>query len=612
MKILDRINSSNDVKALAEGELPELCSELREKIIGDVSRTGGHLASNLGVVELTVAIHRVYDTSRDRLVFDVGHQCYVHKLLTGRRDEFETLRTHGGVSGFPKPYESPDDAFIAGHASNSVSVALGMARARTLTHGDYDVIAVIGDGALTGGLAYEGLANAGSSREPLVIVLNDNGMSISRNVGGTANLLSKARVRPEYIEFKRAYRETIGLIKPLYDFNHRVKESVKRRILPSNMFDDLGLYYLGPIDGHDLHQLETAIAWARDMRMPVLVHVITVKGKGCEYAENDPSKYHGVGRFDPDTGRLAPCGRSFSDIFGEELCSLADRDERIVAITAAMCGGTGLVQFSQKHPKRFFDVGIAEGSAVSMAAGMAKQGLVPVFAVYSSFLQRGYDMLIHDVSLQNLHVVFGVDRAGLVGSDGETHHGVFDLAYLSSVPGMTVLCPADFSELRTMLREAVYDIGGPVAVRYPRGCEGSEKPFSPEGPAVLTIVSYGPMVNQAYRAARELEAKGLETEVVKIGRVCPLDCGEVLRSIKRTGRLIVCEDVCASGCVGEQLLAAAGREGIELKDSRLLNVGEGVVPQGTVEELMADCRVDSGAIVEAAGEMMRKNEKSKT
>ncbi len=604
MKIIDKINSSADVKSLSENELEELSGELREKIINDVSVTGGHLASNLGVVELTVALHRVYDTSKDRLVFDVGHQCYAHKILTGRRDSFPTLRTHGGVSGFPKPYESDDDAFIAGHASNSVSVALGMARARTIMHEDYDVVAVIGDGALTGGLAYEGLANVGGSREPMVVILNDNGMSISRNVGGTAKLLSKARVRPEYLEFKRAYRSTVGLIKPLYEFNHRLKESIKGKILPSTMFDDLGLYYLGPIDGHDIHQLETSIAWARDMRVPVLLHVITTKGKGCEYAERNPSKYHGVGSYDPVSGRLKDGGRCFSDVFGEELSAIADKDERVVAMTAAMCGGTGLTAFATKHPRRFFDVGIAEGHAVSMASGMAKQGLVPVFAVYSSFLQRGYDMLIHDVSLQKLHVVFGVDRAGLVGSDGETHHGVFDVAYLSSVPGMTVLCPADFEELRLMLRTAVNDISGPVAVRYPRGGECGVEPYSAKGKPDITIAAYGTMIWQAHKAARALSERGVEAEVVKLDAICPLDCGAVLPSLIKTGRLIVCEDVCAAGCVGERILAAAAQTGICLESARLLNLGGGIVPQGSVAELMSDCGVDDAAITAAALEMM--------
>ena len=616
MKILDKIHCSNDVKLLPERKLPKLCDELRETIIDGVSKTGGHLASNLGAVELTVALHRVYDTSTDRLVFDVGHQCYAHKILTGRGDRFDTLRQHGGLSGFPKPYESDDDAFIAGHASNSVAVALGMARARTLKKEKYNVAAIIGDGSMTGGLAYEGLANVGVSGEPIVIILNDNGMSISTNVGGTAKLLSKARVRPEYLEFKRAYRGTVGLIKPLYNFNHELKEKIKKLILPGNMFDDLGLYYLGPIDGHDVRQLETAIAWARDMQVPVLVHVITKKGKGCHYAEEDPASYHGVGPFDPVTGYLYGGGESFSGVMGDELCSIAENDESIVAITAAMCDGTGLTDFAKKYPKRFFDVGIAEGSAVAMAAGMAKQGLVPVFAVYSSFLQRGYDMLIHDVALQNLHIVFCVDRAGLVGSDGETHHGVFDVSYLSSVPGMTILCPSDYRELRNMLSEAIYKYSGPVAVRYPRG--GVEHAVSPvfarktRGRAKITIAAYGTMLWQAAKAAMELDAMGICAEIIKIDRICPLDCGGVLGSVLGTGRLLVPEEVCAAGCVGEKLISACAQAGISIKSSKLLNLGGGIVPHGSAEELMHDCGIDDAAIVEAAVEMIGADEKSST
>jgi 1-deoxy-D-xylulose-5-phosphate synthase len=607
LKILDKIHNSNDIKKLTEDELEPLCGELREEIIEGVSVTGGHLASNLGAVELTVALHRVYDTSRDRIVFDVGHQCYAHKIITGRRSEFGTLRQYGGISGFPKPHESSDDAFIAGHASNSVAVALGMARARTLRNEDYDVAAIIGDGAMTGGLAYEGLANVGGSREPIVIILNDNGMSINSNVGGMSELLSKARVRPEYLEFKRAYRETIGLVKPLYDFNHKVKESIKKRILPGNMFDDLGLYYLGPIDGHDVRQLETAIAWARDMRIPVLLHVITVKGKGCSYAENDPSKYHGVGAFDAKTGILKPSGVCFSQVMGEELCSLAENDRNIVAITAAMSGGTGLSDFALKYPYRFFDAGIAEGSAVSMASGMAKQGIIPVFAVYSSFLQRGYDMLIHDAALQNLHIVLCVDRAGIVGSDGETHHGVFDVGYLSTVPGMTILCPSDFDELRKMLRKAVYDIRGPVAVRYPRGGEPPKLDAASHGAAEkaqVTIAAYGTMIYQARLAAQLLKVDGIDADVIKLDCVCPLDPAPVLSSVMKTGRLITAEEVCSAGCVGEKLLAAAASEGILLKSARLINLGNGILPQGTTAELMKDSGIDAAAIAGAAMEML--------
>ena len=438
LNILNKVNSSNDVKSLSAAELPELCEELREFIIQNVSKTGGHLASNLGAIELTVALHRVYDSSVDRIVFDVGHQSYAHKIITGRRDEFPTLRSYGGISGFPKPHEAKDDAFIAGHASTSVSVALGMARARTLKNENYNVVAVIGDGALTGGLAYEGLTNLGGSNEPMVVILNDNGMSINGNVGGMAKLLSRERIKPGYINFKRWYRSTVGNVPQLYNANHKLKEALKKTILPSNIFDAMGVYYLGPVDGHDVEQLETVIRWAKEMAAPVLVHVISKKGKGCQFAEEHPEKYHGVGAFDPVTGAIPESGPGFSSVFGDKLVRIAENNKNVVAITAAMASGTGLDKFAVKYPERFFDVGIAEQHAVSMAAGMAKQGLVPVVAVYSSFLQRSYDMLIHDIALQRLHAVFCVDRAGLVGSDGETHHGSFDLSFLSSVPYMQI------------------------------------------------------------------------------------------------------------------------------------------------------------------------------
>ena len=426
--ILETIHSPEDVKKLDKHQLPELCAEIREFLVQSVSRTGGHLASNLGAVELTVAIHRVFDTEKDRLVFDVGHQCYVHKALTGRQELFSTLRQFGGLSGFPKPRESVHDAFIAGHASNSVSVALGMARARTLTGGDYRVLALIGDGALTGGLAYEGLNNAGASGEPLIVILNDNGMSINPNVGAVPRHLGRLRSKPAYYHFKKWYRGLFGkhpAQNPVYRFNHQVKSFLKKSLWPrSTMFEDMGFTYLGPIDGHDLPRLCDMLQWAKELNGPVLVHVYTVKGKGYPFAEANPGKFHGISPFDPETGLLKkPGGESFSSVFGKTLCDCAAQNSRVCAITAAMADGTGLTPFAKEFPKRFFDVAIAEGHGVAMAAGLAKQGMIPVFAVYSTFLQRGYDQLIHDISLQNLHVVLGVDRAGLVGSDGETHHG---------------------------------------------------------------------------------------------------------------------------------------------------------------------------------------------
>lgn len=606
MSILETIQSSEDVKKLPESSLEPLCEEIRRFLIESVSRTGGHLASNLGAVELSVALHRVYDTETDRLIFDVGHQSYVHKMLTGRRDAFSTLRQYGGISGFPKPCEAEDDAFVAGHASNSVSVALGMAKARTLLEKDYSVVAVLGDGALTGGLAYEGLTAAAASGEPLVIVLNDNKMSIDPNVGGMASLLQKMRVRPGYFEFKKTYRELLSNAPGVYRFNHSVKEWVKSRILPDNMLSAIGLEYMGPVDGHDVRQLECVLRWAKEMRKPVLVHVLTRKGKGCSYAEKHPELYHGVGPFDPASGEIKQSGPSFSEAFGESLCEFAERDRRITAITAAMASGTGLDQFAQKFPKRFVDVGIAEGHATSFAAGMAKQGALPVFAVYSSFLQRGYDMLIHDVSLQKLHVVFGIDRAGIVGSDGETHHGIFDLAYLGTVPGMQILCPASFAELHDQLEKAIFEMHGPVALRYPRGGEGeyhgscTEKEQLLRAGSDLTIVCCGTMTNEALAAARALEARGISAEIVKINTINGEDWDLSLSSLAKTHRLLASEEVCAAGCLGSRLLTQACARGITLRGVRLLNLGKGLISHGDRARLMQDAGIDAASMVRAA------------
>ena len=608
---MEKINSSADIKKLDREQLPQLCDELRKFEIENIAKTGGHLSPNLGTVELTVAIHRVYDTEKDRLVFDVGHQSYTHKIITGRRDRFDTLRQYGGLSGFPKPSESNDDAFIAGHASNSVSVALGMARARTLTGGEYDVVSVIGDGALTGGLSHEGLADAAASGEPMVIILNDNNMSISENVGGMAQILQNMRIKPAYISFKQWLRGLSENIPGLYKVFHNIKEWLKSRLLPGNVFSEMGLYYLGPVDGHDLDKLETAIRLARDVRKTVVLHVLTKKGKGCSYAESHPDKYHGIGRFDPETGELAPAAVSFSDKAGEYLCQYAENDPRIVAITAAMAGGTGTECFASKFPERFFDVGIAEGHGVTMAAGMAKQGLVPVFAVYSSFLQRGFDMLIHDVSLLGLHTVFCVDRAGLVGNDGETHQGVFDVCYLSAVPGMTILCPASFQELHDMLGYAIHEATGPAAVRYPRGGEGRYTDSLMQAENVIregtdvTIVCYGTMINEVLNAADMLQSRGISAEIIKLGMIAPNSFEQCISSVRKTGRLLVAEEVCSVGCVGSALLAAISVAGVELKAAELLNLGNGIVRHGTVDELRRETGIDAAAIAAAGCEMCR-------
>ena len=608
--ILERIQSPADVKKLSENEITILCEEMRTFLVNSVAETGGHLASNLGAVELTVAIHRVFDTAKDRLVFDVGHQCYPHKILTGRREQFSTLRQFQGLSGFPKPYESVHDAFIAGHASNSVSVALGMARARTMQRKDHHVLALIGDGALSGGLAYEGLNNAGESGEPLIVILNDNGMSINPNVGALSTYLAGFRSKPGYHRFKKWYRGLFGarpMEKGLYRFNHRLKTAMKKSIWPaSTLFEDMGFTYLGPVDGHDVAHLCTALELARDMRRPVVVHVKTVKGKGYALAEQDPGKFHGVSPFDVATGKTKKSeSESFSSVFGSALAECAAEDARVCAITAAMESGTGLSAFAKAFPGRCFDVGIAEGHAISMAAGLAQQGMVPVVAMYSTFLQRSYDMLIHDIALQKLHVVLAVDRAGLVGADGETHHGCFDALFLSEVPGFTVLAPANFAELRAMLRWAVTECDGPVAVRYPRGGESVVKENTfPDTMACLregetvTLLAYGTMVDQVLAAADILEKQGIGAKVLKLNRIAPLDGASLRPWLEGTRLLLVAEDCFDAGCVGQRIAAILTEEGIAPERLILKNLGETFAPAGTVPQLLRSCELDGAAIAE--------------
>ena len=599
---------------LSDSEAAELCRRLRVRLIDTVSRTGGHLASSLGAVELIVAIHRVFDTGRDRLVFDVGHQCYAHKILTGRNAAMETLRTFGGIAGFPKPVESPSDAFIAGHASNSVSVALGMARARTLQNENYQVLTLIGDGALTGGLAYEGLSDAGDSGEPLIVILNDNGMSITRSVGGVAEHLARQRLKPQYLHFKKGYRKVMSVL-PLgghiYNVTHKVKTAIKETLLPCSLFEDMGFTYLGPVDGHDVKRLTQLLSYARELKGPVLLHVRTVKGKGYTPAERNPDLFHGVGRFCVETGEpVHPTAPNFSAVFGQALCELAEKDPKICAITAAMQGGTGLNGFAQRFPERFFDVGIAEGHAAAMAAGMAKQGMTPVFAVYSTFLQRSYDMLLHDVALQGLHVVLAVDRAGLVGEDGETHHGLFDPAFLDTIPGMTVLCPASFAELRDMLEYAVYEVKGPVAIRYPRGGEGAYQDGAPRRPAVLlregtdlTLAGCGTLVNELLDCADRLAADGIRAEVVKLNTITPLPLELVARSVKKTGRLLVAEEGAEMGGIGQRIAAGLLAAGIPVQGLALASTGRGFVTHGTILQLRRLCGLDGESLYHRAREV---------
>jgi len=602
LNIIDRINDPGDVKALPGDELDALCAQLRNYLIKNIGLTGGHLASNLGVVELTVALHRVFDTSVDRLVFDVGHQSYVHKLLTGRKEDFAHLRSYGGISGFPKPSESIHDAFTAGHASSAISIALGMARARDILKEDYNVIAMVGDGALTGGLAYEGLNDAGQSETPLIVILNDNGMSITKNVGGLSRYLARIRVKPSYFKFKKAARAVSSKVpggEHIYNFFSGIKNRVKSSFLACRLFEDMGFYYIGPVDGSDIPQLEYVLRVARDMKRPVLVHVLTRKGKGHKPSELEPEKYHGISGLDSLTGKaLGGSSQNFSSVFGKTLLEFAEKDERICAISASMIPGVGLEDFALRYPERCFDVGIAEEHAVSMAGGMAKQGLIPVFAVYSTFLQRSYDEIMQDAALQGLHVVFCVDRAGLVGEDGETHHGMFDIGMLTQIPGMTVYEPANYAELKSMLHKAVYECSGPVAVRYPRGLEGDYKldtspaEFETFGSGEeVTLVTFGRMFN-ACMSAREMLGSE-RVKVIKLNRVWPVDYDELFKLAGRN--ILVVQECSHEGSIGQAIAAAAAQRDSAIK-VLTADLGNGFITHGSVNELLKRSGLDAEGI----------------
>ena len=617
MGVLDKVGCSADVKKLDEASLPALCEELRAEILAAVSRNGGHLASNLGAVELTVALHRVYDTATDRVVFDVGHQCYAHKLLTGRREQFSTLRQKGGIAGFPRPGEARDDACVCGHASVSISEALGMARARTLLGEAYGVAAVIGDGALTGGTAYEGLADCGGSGEALVVVLNDNAMSIAPNVGGMARLLAKARLRPGYLRFKRFYRRTVGRHEKLYGVLHRCKERIKDLFLPDNMFEDMGFYYLGPVDGHDLRALTRSLEYARELQKPVLLHVRTVKGRGYAPAEADPEAFHSVGPFDPASGEAGAGEGGFSEAFGDALLDAAEQDARIVAVTAAMADGTGLAPFAKRFPDRFFDVGIAEGHAVALCAGMARDGaLIPVFAVYSSFLQRSFDMLLQDVAITGEHVVLGVDRAGITGADGATHQGAFDVGYLRMVPGMKLWAPASYAETRSMLYQAL-GAEGPAALRYPRGGEGVFRDDTSDRRAAIlragddvTVVTYGILVNEALGAAELLAGRGVSPEIVKLNRLDAPDFDLIAASVEKTGAFFMAEDCARQGCLGTEILAELRRRNVPVTRQAAANLGDGVVEHGSVGLLRSALGLDAEGMARAVEGLVHEKTKA--
>lgn len=599
--MLEKIQKPNDIKKIPADQLPALAEEIREFIIESLSKTGGHLASNLGVVELTIAMHRVFDLPKDKLIWDVGHQSYTHKILTGRKDGFETLRREGGISGFPKRSESDCDVFDTGHSSTSISAGVGYVRARELKKENYSVVSIIGDGALTGGMAYEALNNAASLKSNFIIVLNDNEMSITENVGGMSSYLSGLRTASAYTDFKmdvtKALNRIPGIGPGMVDAMRKTKSSIKQIIIPGMLFEDMGLTYLGPVDGHNIPQLIKTFQEAKRFEGPILVHVLTQKGRGYEPAMRHPARFHGAGPFDVKTG--LPVGKSnptYTDVFSTVMRKMGDRRKDVAAVTAAMMTGVGLKRFFNMFPDRCFDVGIAEEHAVTFAAALSLGGITPVVAIYSSFLQRAYDQIMHDVCMQNLHVVFAIDRAGLVGYDGETHHGIFDLSYLGSMPNMTILAPKNLWELSDMIKFAV-DYDGPIAVRYPRGeaytglkefrapiCLGKSEVIH-EGSRVALLV-VGSMVKMAEEVQKQLkERMDMDAALVNARFVKPID-EELLRSFADTYELVVTlEENVKDGGFGERVLAFAEEEDLPF-GVEIIALPDRFIPHGSVSYQM--------------------------
>ena len=615
--ILDRIHTENDIKKIPESEWPRLAEEIREYILEHVSANGGHLAPNLGVVELTMALHLFMDFPKDKLIFDVGHQCYTHKILTGRKDEFDTLRQYQGLSGFPKRAESPCDSFDSGHSSNSISAGLGFAAARCLNKSDEKIVCVIGDGAMTGGVAYEALNNVSLVNGNFIICLNDNQMSISENVGGFSSQLSRLRTGKLYTSLKDSVTDSLekipGVGDPLVRAIRRTKNSLKQLMVPGMFFEEMGIKYLGPIDGHNIKEVLKVLRYAARIDGPVLVHVVTKKGKGYEFAEKHPEKYHGTGPFELATGETKKGNPSYTDVFSKTMLRLGEKNENLVAITAAMADGTGLKKFKINYPERFFDVGIAEGHAVSFATGLALSGKIPVFAVYSSFLQRGFDEIAQDVCMQNQHVIFAVDRAGLVGNDGPTHHGVFDITYMQGLPNMVLMAPKNGHELTEMMKFAV-DYNGPIAIRYPRGeaYQGLKDVKNPielgkaevvkEGERVV-LVAYGSMVKNAYEAALLLEEQGINVGVVNLRFAKPLDyC--MLRSLaEKYDTLITLEDHAVYSGVGAMISDFLEKENYPDLTVENWGIPDRFIEQGPTNVLHKDCGIDIDSIVSKVKEI---------
>lgn len=614
--MLEKIQQPNDIKKIPEEQLPEVAAEIREFLVETMSKLGGHLASNLGVVELTVALHRVFDLPKDKIIWDVGHQSYTHKILTGRKDAFESLRQEGGLSGFPKRSESSCDVFDTGHSSTSISAGVGYVKARDLKKQDYSVISVIGDGALTGGMAYEALNNAAELKTNFIIVLNDNEMSISKNVGGISTYLSGIRTAASYTELKMGVTralEKIPKIGPgMVDAVRKTKSSIKQIVIPGMLFENMGITYLGPVDGHDIHQMMRVFQEAKRFEGPILVHVLTRKGQGYEPALRHPSRFHGAGPFEIETGLpLSRSNPTYTDIFSTVMRKMGDREPDVVAVTAAMPTGVGLKRFSNMFPDRCFDVGIAEEHAVTFAAGLALGGMIPVVAIYSSFLQRAYDQMMHDVCMQELHVVFAIDRAGLVGSDGETHHGVFDLSYLNSMPNMTVMAPKNLWELSDMMKFAVH-FNGPIALRYPRGeaYTGLQEHRAPirygkaevlEQGEKIALLAVGNMVKTAVQVRELLQEQGYQVTLVNMRFVKPFDMALVRELSGSHELLVTMEENVRNGGFGEQVASFVMEEGLPAR-VQIIALPNRFVHQGSVSSQMKETGIDADSV---AGKILK-------
>lgn len=621
-KITD-YNFPEDLKTMTMDELDLLTYQIREFLIDELSHTGGHIASNLGAVEIAVALHRHCDAPKDKIIWDVGHQSYVHKILTGRAKDFHTLRQFGGLSGFPKRKESQYDSYDTGHSSTSISLAAGFAKARDLKGEDYRVISVIGDGALTGGLAYEGLNNLGDLKSKAIIILNDNGMSISDNIGGLSTHLGKIRLSSGYSNFKKKFSKTLkgvpGLGEPTYEMLSRIRDSIKYSLVEGVLFEQLGMTYIGPIDGHNIHDIIEALELADCSQRSVVLHMVTKKGKGYRNAENNPSRFHGIGAFDKNTG--LPLKKSstpsYSAVFGKAMIEEAKKDDRIVAISAAMLEGTGLAEFAKTFPKRTFDVGIAESHAVTFAGGLACSGLKPVVAIYSTFIQRAYDNVVLDVCMQNLPVVFAIDRAGVVGQDGETHHGLFDISYLKNLPNLTLMAPRDGVELAGMLSYAL-KLNSPVAIRYPRGSAVKiDLPYSDlDGSAQviykghdIDLYPVGSMMDKALEVRKRLINKGFDVGLVNPRFISPMDCGPLFDSAKRAKLIVTMEDGSVAGGYGESMAATLGEyrlsSGQDCAESYSFGWPKKFIEHGSSEDLYKHYNLDPESIADQIESLMR-------